>query len=87
MQATFPTLSGYIPVTLLSSSPMTAVSAAGPLAFMAWNPGSPPPAQGFHAGSPPGAQREEQRLGSSRKGSGRVNTGQMLLSLFRDPVY
>lgn len=32
-------------------------------------------------------EREEQRLCSSRRGSGRVNTGQMLQSLFRDPVY
>lgn len=31
--------------------------------------------------------REEQRPRSSRRGSGRVNTGQMLQSLFRDPVY
>lgn len=32
-------------------------------------------------------QREEQSWSSSRRGRGKVNTGQMLESLFRDPVY
>lgn len=61
----------------------------GLLAFMAWNP-SPltPSSQGLSTLAlllEPSAEcpeREEQRLRNSRRGSGRVNTGQMLHSVF-----
>lgn len=61
----------------------------GLLAFTAWNPGPPTPSsQGLSTLAlllEPSAEcpeREEQRPRNSRRGSGRVNTGQMLHSAF-----
>lgn len=61
----------------------------GLLAFMAWNPDPPTPSsQGlstlalFLEPSAECPEREEQRIHNSRRGSGRVNTGQMLHSVF-----
>lgn len=62
------------------------VSSCGP-GIYGLESGTPTPSSGLPLWLSSWCQRKEQRLGSSRKGSGRVNTGQMLPSLFRDPVY